>query len=35
VDVCRGQPESERDAVNGGAKAGHWGGVKVGHLRRC
>ena len=21
--------------VNGGAKAGHWGGVKVGHLRRC
>jgi integrase len=21
--------------VNGGAKAGHWGGVKVGHIRRC
>src|SRR4051795_7866869 len=21
--------------VNGGVKAGHWGGVKVGHLRHC
>jgi peptide/nickel transport system substrate-binding protein len=34
-DVTPPLQKAYREAVNGGAKAGHWGGVKVGHIRRC
>jgi hypothetical protein len=36
IDAVRTNAEDRQaGGVNGGAKAGHWGGVKVGHIRRC